>query len=80
MHFILFSGSMVPFSLRLLHAELPQHNGRQNVALDRLYSLQAKVKAVLKNLQQGLMEDGSRNDNISQEDIKGILPMFHAQH
>ena len=52
----------MPFSLRLIHAELPQHNGRPNVALDRLYALLEKVEQVLRHLEQGLSEDGSEAD------------------
>ncbi len=41
------SGSMVPFSFRLLLAELPQHLGKHHETLDRLYALLAKVTQVV---------------------------------
>ena len=65
-------GSIVPFSLRLIHAELPQHNGRPNVALDRLYALLEKVDQVLGHLEQGLGEDGTQwPETQDQAEIKG---------
>lgn len=50
---------MVPFSLRLLYANLPQYVGRQNESLDRLFHIKAQVIKILHNLQNGLCEDGS---------------------
>ena len=41
-----FIGSMVPFALRLVHAELPQHLGKTQESLDRLYYLNAIVTKV----------------------------------
>ena len=62
------SGSLVPFSLRVIHAELPQHNGRPQETLDRLYRLLSTIRSVLKNLLQGLSEFGETID--LKEDIK----------
>ena len=39
-------GSIIPFSLRLLYAELPHHLKRSGEALDRLYFLAAVVERV----------------------------------
>lgn len=69
-------GSMVPFSFRLLFAELPQHNGRPNLALDRLYSLQKTVSTIRENLSKGFQEDGSKNDIYNEEEIKGVAHFF----
>ncbi|XP_030299583.1 trafficking protein particle complex subunit 12 isoform X2 [Sparus aurata] len=52
-------GSMVPFSMRLLHAELPQYLAKPQEALDRLHTLRTVCLAILKNLERGLAEDGS---------------------
>ncbi|KAK4467390.1 hypothetical protein MN116_008830 [Schistosoma mekongi] len=52
------TGSIIPFSLRLLHAELPFHLNRANEALDRLYYLLAVINRILSNLNQGFKEDG----------------------
>ncbi|KAL4235736.1 Trafficking protein particle complex subunit 12 [Mactra antiquata] len=52
-------GSMVAFGMRLLHAELPHHLGRSQETLDRLYYILAIIKRILKNLDDGLSEDGS---------------------
>nr|CDS21173.1 tetratricopeptide repeat protein 15 [Echinococcus granulosus] len=54
-------GSMIPFSLRLLHAELPHHLNRSGEALDRLYFLAAVVARVISNLENGYTEDGSES-------------------
>ncbi|VDO80426.1 unnamed protein product [Schistosoma curassoni] len=42
----LLSRSIIPFSLRLLHAELPFNLNRTNEALDRLYYLLAIIGRV----------------------------------
>ena len=55
-------GSMVPFSMRILQAELPQYMGRARDALDNLYELQRTCAQVLKNLQGNLMEDGGQGE------------------
>lgn len=52
-------GSMVSFGMRLLHAELPHHLGRSTETLDRLYYMLAIAKKIIKNLEEGLAEDGS---------------------
>ncbi|XP_077441612.1 trafficking protein particle complex subunit 12 [Vanacampus margaritifer] len=51
-------GSMVPFSMRLLHAELPQHLAKPQEALDRLHNLKTVCLTILANLEKGLAEDG----------------------
>ena len=56
------AGSMVPFSLRVIHAELPQHNGRPQESLDRLYRLLSTIRSVLNNLEKGLSEFGEDID------------------
>ena len=53
---------MVPFSLRILQAELPQYMGRSKDALDNLYELQRTCFKVLKNLQDNLTEDGGQGE------------------
>ncbi|XP_034230390.1 trafficking protein particle complex subunit 12 [Thrips palmi] len=52
-------GTLVPFNFRLLLAELPAHNGKHREALTRLHSVLAIVRKILKNLENGLSEDGS---------------------
>lgn len=52
-------GSLVPFDMRILHAELPQHIGRTQDCLDRLCYMMAVVAKMLSNLDDGLAEDGS---------------------
>ncbi|XP_045540401.1 trafficking protein particle complex subunit 12 isoform X1 [Papilio machaon] len=53
------TGSLVPFSLRLLIAELPGHVGKPEEAADRLYVMLDIIQRMLSNLQQGKTEDGS---------------------
>ncbi|XP_045700244.1 trafficking protein particle complex subunit 12 isoform X2 [Phyllostomus hastatus] len=52
-------GSMVPFSMRILHAELHQYLGRPQESLDRLHRVEAVCGKILAHLEQGLAEDGS---------------------
>ncbi|XP_045128196.1 trafficking protein particle complex subunit 12-like [Portunus trituberculatus] len=52
-------GSMVPFGFRLLVAELPQHLGKHTQALDRLNALLRTCNEIIKNLNNGLSEDGT---------------------
>ena len=40
------TGSMVPFGMRLLHAEIPHYMGRTQEALDRLYYILAVTQKV----------------------------------
>lgn len=44
--FINVLGSMVPFGMRVLHAELPHYLGRSQEALDRLYYVLAIIQKV----------------------------------
>lgn len=52
-------GSLVPFAFRLLLAELPQYLSKHQEALNRLHALLATVRKILRNLENGLCEDGS---------------------
>lgn len=51
-------GSMVPFTFRVLLAELPQYQGNHQVALDKLYKILGIVQKILNNLKEGKAEDG----------------------
>lgn len=42
-----FTGSMVAFGMRLLHAELPHHLGRSQETLDRFYYILAITQKVI---------------------------------
>lgn len=50
---------MVPFSMRVLHAELPQYLNKPQECLDRLHSMRSICQKILANLEEGLAEDGS---------------------
>ncbi|KAJ6665883.1 hypothetical protein lerEdw1_001355 [Lerista edwardsae] len=67
-------GSMVPFSMRILHAELQQYLGNPQESLDRLHSMKTICAKILDNLEHGLAEDGSMT-NISQENRQGRYPL-----
>ena len=67
---------MVPFSMRILQAELPQYMGRPKDALDNLYELQRTCCQVLKNLQQNLTEDGGQGE-MTPENRMGKLTHKH---
>ncbi|GBM05104.1 Trafficking protein particle complex subunit 12 [Araneus ventricosus] len=52
-------GTMVPFPLRLLLAELPQYQGNYQIALDNLYQILQVIQKILQNVQNGCAEDGT---------------------
>ncbi|BHF79039.1 Trafficking protein particle complex subunit 12 [Sparganum proliferum] len=65
-------GSIIPFSLRLLYAELPRLLDRKSEALDRLYYLSAVVLRLISNLENGYTEDGTitcPNDEYKQSSL-----------
>uniref|UniRef100_A0A667XA74 Trafficking protein particle complex subunit 12 n=1 Tax=Myripristis murdjan TaxID=586833 RepID=A0A667XA74_9TELE len=71
-------GSMVPFSMRLLHAELPQYLSKPQEALDRLHNLKTVCHAILGNLEQGLAEDGSMITQ-TQENRQASLQLWRSR-
>ncbi|KAK5857118.1 hypothetical protein PBY51_010384 [Eleginops maclovinus] len=71
-------GSMVPFSMRLLHAELPQYLAKPQEALDRLHNLKTVCLAILENLEKGLAEDGSMI-SLTQENKQGSLKLWRSR-
>lgn len=71
-------GSMVPFSMRLLHAELPQYLAKPQEALDRLHNLKSVCCTILENLGKGLAEDGSMI-TLSPENRQESLKLWRAR-
>ncbi|XP_061598993.1 trafficking protein particle complex subunit 12 [Cololabis saira] len=71
-------GSMVPFSMRLLHAELPQYLAKPQEALDRLHTLKTVCLAILENLEKGLAEDGSMV-TLTQENREASLKLWRSR-
>ncbi|XP_072313558.1 trafficking protein particle complex subunit 12 [Eucyclogobius newberryi] len=71
-------GSMVPFSMRLLHAELPQYLAKPQEALDRLHTLRTVCLAILENLEKGLAEDGSMV-TLTQENRQASLKLWKSR-
>uniref|UniRef100_A0A6Q2YM97 Trafficking protein particle complex subunit 12 n=1 Tax=Esox lucius TaxID=8010 RepID=A0A6Q2YM97_ESOLU len=71
-------GSMVPFSMRVLHAELPQYLGKPQESLDRLHSMRTVCQTILKNLEQGLAEDGSMI-SLTQENRQASLQLWRSR-
>jgi tetratricopeptide (TPR) repeat protein len=49
------TGSMVPFSMRLLHAQLPGLTGNHQLSLDRLCQLQHTCQQVLSEVRRGYL-------------------------
>uniref|UniRef100_A0A8C9ER84 Trafficking protein particle complex subunit 12 n=1 Tax=Pavo cristatus TaxID=9049 RepID=A0A8C9ER84_PAVCR len=70
--------SMVPFSMRILHAELPQYLGNPQESLDRLHSMKIICTKILENLEQGLAEDGSMT-NITQENRQASVQLWRSR-
>ncbi|XP_074065684.1 trafficking protein particle complex subunit 12 isoform X2 [Macrotis lagotis] len=71
-------GSMVPFSMRILHAELQQYLGNPQESLDRLHNMKMICSKILRNLEQGLTEDGSMN-NITQENRHASVQLWRSR-
>ncbi|KAM7376473.1 hypothetical protein PAMP_006204 [Pampus punctatissimus] len=71
-------GSMVPFSMRLLHAELPQYLAKPQEALDRLHNLKTVCLAILENLEKGLAEDGSMI-TLTQDNRQASLKLWRSR-
>ncbi|KAG7225199.1 hypothetical protein INR49_014757, partial [Caranx melampygus] len=68
-----FVRSMVPFSMRLLHAELPQYLAKPQEAVDRLHNLKTVCLTILENLEKGLAEDGSMDYVLAVETYHSII-------
>eukprot|EP00795_Rhopilema_esculentum_P007846 gene7846-13724_t len=71
-------GSMVPFSLRIIRAELPQHNGRPQESLDRIYRLLASVRKILKNLKNGLSEEDEKID-LAEDILRDTIELWRRR-
>ncbi|XP_061897774.1 trafficking protein particle complex subunit 12 isoform X1 [Entelurus aequoreus] len=71
-------GSMVPFSMRLLHAELPQHLAKPQEALDRLHNLKTVCLTILENLEKCLAEDGSMS-SLTEENTQESLKLWRSR-
>ncbi|XP_062981197.1 trafficking protein particle complex subunit 12 [Elgaria multicarinata webbii] len=71
-------GSMVPFSMRILHAELQQYLGNPQESLDRLHTMNTICTKILDNLEHGLAEDGSIT-NITQENRHASVQLWRSR-
>lgn len=71
-------GSMVPFSMRVLHAELPQYLGKPQESLDRLHSMKTICEKILWYLENGLAEDGSMI-NITQANRQASVQLWRSR-
>uniref|UniRef100_A0A0A9XAH5 Trafficking protein particle complex subunit 12 n=3 Tax=Lygus hesperus TaxID=30085 RepID=A0A0A9XAH5_LYGHE len=60
-------GTMVPFQMRILIANIPAYLQKYSLALSRLYSILAVVRQILTNLENGKTEDGSLIELSSKE-------------
>uniref|UniRef100_A0A8C2D1F8 Trafficking protein particle complex subunit 12 n=1 Tax=Cyprinus carpio TaxID=7962 RepID=A0A8C2D1F8_CYPCA len=71
-------GSMVPFSMRVLHAELPQYLQKPQETLDRLHGIKSVCQKILSNLQEGLAEDGSMM-NLTQDNRLASIQLWRSR-
>ncbi|XP_070589036.1 trafficking protein particle complex subunit 12 [Erythrolamprus reginae] len=71
-------GSMVPFSMRILQAELQQYLGNPQESLDGLHSMKTICTKILDNLEHGLAEDGSMT-NITQESRQASVQLWRSR-
>lgn len=66
------SGSMACFAFRLLIAEIPMYCGKGKHALDNLYALLSIIKKIIRNLNNGLSEEGGVAKFNGEEKIDAI--------
>ncbi|XP_067878295.1 trafficking protein particle complex subunit 12 isoform X2 [Heterodontus francisci] len=71
-------GSMIPFSMRVLHAELPQYLGKPQESLDRLHAMKVTCLKVTNNLENGLAEDGSMI-SVSSENRQASMQLWRSR-
>ncbi|XP_022369262.1 trafficking protein particle complex subunit 12 [Enhydra lutris kenyoni] len=71
-------GSMVPFSMRILHAELQQYLGNPQEALDRLHRVKAVCSKILTNLERGFAEDGTMS-SITPENRQASIQLWGSR-
>ncbi|XP_012618609.2 trafficking protein particle complex subunit 12 [Microcebus murinus] len=71
-------GSMVPFSMRILHAELQQYLGNPQESLDRLHRVKTVCSKILANLERGLAEDGSMS-NMTPENRQASVQLWRSR-
>ncbi|KAK3563205.1 hypothetical protein QTP86_018256, partial [Hemibagrus guttatus] len=71
-------GSMVPFSMRVLHAELSQYLNKPQESLDRLHSMRSICQKILANLEEGLAEDGSMM-TLTQENRQASIQLWRSR-
>uniref|UniRef100_A0A8C2HMZ6 Trafficking protein particle complex subunit 12 n=1 Tax=Cyprinus carpio TaxID=7962 RepID=A0A8C2HMZ6_CYPCA len=71
-------GSMLPFSMRVLHAELPQYLQKPQETLDRLHGIKSVCQKILSNLQEGLAEDGSMM-NLTQDNRLASIQLWRSR-
>ncbi|XP_062863120.1 trafficking protein particle complex subunit 12 [Trichomycterus rosablanca] len=71
-------GSMVPFSMRVLHAELPQYINKPQESLDRLHSMKSICQKILSNLEESLAEDGSMM-TLTQENRQASIQLWRSR-
>lgn len=63
-------GSMVPWSLRLLAAQIPGLNGKPIQSFNKLFTLLFSVREILKNLEKGMTADGNVWLDVDEEEKK----------
>eukprot|EP00897_Mesotaenium_endlicherianum_P005672 jgi/Mesen1/5132/ME000255S04106 len=78
-------GSMVPFALRWVHAELAHRSGNTGEAIDRLYALLAFCSARISALQEGLEQSSEVSSSegggaADDEDDAAMLTSAEAGH
>lgn len=72
-------GSMASFSFRLLLAEIPMYCGKGKRAIDNLYAILATIKKILKNLENGLSEEGSGTAKFNAEEKEDSMQLWRAR-
>lgn len=73
------TGCMFPFSLRLLHAEMPSKLEKPQFSLDRLHPLLQTCENVLSNLSQGFNELGETS-SLTSEEVEAANTLWKSRH
>ncbi|XP_071807713.1 trafficking protein particle complex subunit 12-like [Asterias amurensis] len=71
-------GSMVPFSLRVLHAELPLYLGKHQDSLNRLYHVLDITSKILYHLECGLSEYGTEIE-LTEENRQASVDLWKSR-
>ncbi|XP_071484435.1 trafficking protein particle complex subunit 12-like [Diadema antillarum] len=71
-------GSIIPFSFRVIHAELPMYVSKHQVCLDRLSAILTICQRIIQNLREGKSEYRQQIE-LSEENRKASLDLWKSR-